>query len=175
MIIIINGPCGIGKTTVAWELHGKFERSVMLDGDHVGAVHPFEIYDDARIAYLYRTMQYLIKYHVAAGGYQDFVINYVFETPESLAELCGLLDGLAGEVRTFRLVASDEAMQARIRGREVESDSSLEWYLKRYKELIEIQTAAAVRGDMGEVIDTTDLLPPAVADCIWTRSQTDNQ
>lgn len=167
MIVIINGPCGIGKTTVAWKLQHRFERSVMLDGDHVGAVHPFEIYDDARIAYLYRTMQHLIKYHVAAGGYQDFVINYVFETPESLADLCGLLDGLAGEVRTFRLVASDEAIEARIRGREDAGD--LEWYLNRYKELVTIQTAAAKRGDMGEVVDTTGLLPTEVADLIWSR------
>jgi cytidylate kinase len=169
MIVIINGPCGIGKTTLAWELNSRFERSVMLDGDFIGAVHPFEIYDEERVAYLYRTLQHLIKYHVAAGGYQNFVINYVFETPESLAELCALLDGLAGEVRTFRLVASDDAMQARIRGREVESDSSQEWYLNRYKELVAIQTAAAKRGDLGEVIDTTNHLPPEVADLIWSR------
>lgn len=169
MIVIINGPCGIGKTTVAWELNSRFERSVMLDGDFIGAVHPFEIYDEERIAYLYRTLRHLIQFHVEEGGYQDIVINYVFETPESLAELCALLEGLAGEVRTFRLVASDDAMQARIRGREGESNSSLEWYLKRYRELIELQSVAAKRGELGEVIETTDLQPAAVADLIWSR------
>jgi broad-specificity NMP kinase len=44
MIVIINGPCGIGKTSVAWALNARFERAVMLDGDYLGTVHPFEIY-----------------------------------------------------------------------------------------------------------------------------------
>lgn len=47
MIILINGPCGIGKTAISWELITRFDRAVMLDGDYIGAVHPFEIYDDA--------------------------------------------------------------------------------------------------------------------------------
>ena len=75
MIVIINGPCGIGKTSVAWELNAQFERAVMLDGDYIGAVHPFEIYDDARITYLYRTLHHLIAYHVEQGDYHNFVIN----------------------------------------------------------------------------------------------------
>jgi len=171
MITIIDGPCGIGKTTVAWELNSRFKRSVMLDGDYIGAVHPFEIYDEERVAYLYQTLRHLILFHVEVGGYQDFVINYVFETPASLSELCSLLDGLAGEVRTFRLVASDEALQRRIRAREdaVDREGELAWYLKRYKELVAIQTSAAERGDMGEVIDTTGILPAEVADLIWSR------
>ena len=75
MIVIINGPCGIGKTSVAWELNAQFERAVMLDGDCIGAVRPFEIYDDARITYLYRTLHHLIAYHVEQGDYHNFVIN----------------------------------------------------------------------------------------------------
>jgi len=39
MIVIINGPCGIGKTSVAWALNARFDRAVMLDGDYIGAVH----------------------------------------------------------------------------------------------------------------------------------------
>jgi predicted kinase len=171
MIVIINGPCGIGKSTVAWKLNSRFARSVMLDGDHIGAVHPFEIYDDNRIVYLYRTMQHLIRFHVEEGGYQNFVINYVFETPESLAVLCNHLAGLAGEVRTFRLVATDDAIEARVRAREDAPDreGELAWYLSRYKELVAIQTAAARLGDMGEVIDTTGIMPAEVADRIWNQ------
>jgi len=31
MIVIINGPLGIGKTSVSWALLKRFERAVMLD------------------------------------------------------------------------------------------------------------------------------------------------
>ncbi|MFL7794676.1 MAG: GrpB family protein [Anaerolineae bacterium] len=167
MIVIINGPCGIGKTSVAWELVSRFERAVMLDGDYIGAVHPFEIYDEARVAYLYRTIHNLVSYHIAQGGYHNFVINYVFETPESLADLRRLLSELDDVTHTYRLVASDDAIETRIRQREQESDADLRWHLKRYKELVAIQNAAAKRGDVGFALDTTDRTAAEVADAIW--------
>jgi GrpB-like predicted nucleotidyltransferase (UPF0157 family)/predicted kinase len=167
MIVIINGPCGIGKTSVAWELNAQFDRAVMLDGDYIGAVHPFEIYDDARIAYLYQTIHHLVAYHVEQGDYHNFVINYVFESPESLAELRHLLSDLDDEIYAFRLVASDEAIEARIHRREQESDADLRWHLTRYKELLAIQERAAARGDMGFVVDTTGCSADEVAEAIW--------
>ena len=56
MIIILNGSLGVGKTTTAWILLGKFTRAIMLDGDYIVAVHPFNLYDEKRIDYLYKTM-----------------------------------------------------------------------------------------------------------------------
>ena len=78
MIIIINGSLGVGKSSVADELHWKFDKSVHLDADYIGDVHPFEIYDDARIDHLYRTLELLVGFH-QKNGYRNFVINYVFE------------------------------------------------------------------------------------------------
>ena len=166
MIIILNGPCGIGKTAVAWELNARFDRAVMLDGDYIGAVQPFEIYDPERVAYLYRTLHHLVAWHVEQGGYRNFVINYVFEQPESLAALRRLLSDLDDEIYAFRLVASDEAMEVRIRGRE-RSESELHWYLQRYQELVSIQEDAARHGDLGLVVDTTGRSAAEVAEAIW--------
>lgn len=167
MIVIINGPCGIGKTSVAWELNARFGRAVMLDGDYVGAVHPFEIYDEARVAYLFETIHHLIAFHIEHGGYHDFVINYVFETPEQLAALRRLLSDLDDVTYAYRLIASDETIEERIRKRELESDADLRWHLKRYGELVAIQEAAAKRGDVGFAIDATDRTAAEVADAIW--------
>ncbi len=165
MIVILNGPCGIGKTTVAWALNARFDRAVMLDGDYIGAVHPFEIYDPDRITYLYRTLRHLVAFHVREGGYEHFVINYVFESPESLAELRRLLAGLADPILTFRLRAAEEEIARRIRGREEDP----EWYLRRFRELLAIQETAARRGDLGRPLDTTGLTPEAVVNCIWRQ------
>ncbi len=118
MIIIITGPCGIGKTSVSEALTTRFVRAVMLDGDYIGAVHPFEIYDDTRIDYLYHTLQHLVAFHRREGGYRDFVINYVFETPASLADLCRRLAVHDNEIYAFRLTASDAAIAKRIIKRE---------------------------------------------------------
>ena len=167
MIVIINGPCGIGKTSVAWELNARFERAVMLDGDYIGAVQPFEIYDDARVVYLSQTLRHLISFHIEQGRYHDFVINYVFETPGQLANLRRLLADLDDVIYAYRLVASDGAIEARIRKREQESDADLRWHLGRYKELVAIQEEAAKRGDVGFVIDTTGHTAEQVADAIW--------
>lgn len=166
MIVIINGPCGVGKTSVAWELNARFERSVMLDGDYVGAVHPFEIYDEQRVTYLYRTLRHLIDFHVHEGGYPNFVINYVFEEPESLADLREMLAAFGMPMPAYRLVADDAEIAARIRRRESDP-AERRWHLNRYRELVEIQARNARRGDLGTSVDTTGLTADEVADAIW--------
>lgn len=170
MIILINGPLGIGKTTLSWELLRHFERAVMLDGDHIGAVHPFEIYDERRIEYLYQTLRHLVAYHIQHGGYRDFVINYVFESPESLDRLRHLLSDLDERIYAFRLVCDEEEMARRIRQRgrsAAEDPQRLSWELERFRQLLAIQEEASLRGDLGLVIDTTHLTADQAAQNIW--------
>ena len=80
MIIIINGSLGVGKSSVADELHRKFDKSVHLDGDYLGDIHPFEIYDVARLDHLYRTLELLVGFH-QKNGYTNFVINMYSNQP----------------------------------------------------------------------------------------------
>ncbi|MBX2812321.1 MAG: hypothetical protein KTR25_10950 [Myxococcales bacterium] len=162
MIVIINGPCGIGKSSTSWALNELFERSVMLDGDFIGAVHPFEIYDDQRITYLYRTLAHLIRFHRHEGGYTHFVINYVFESADSLAELKAEVGAIDPEVYAFRLIAEDAAVELRIRGRERDSDEVAR-QLNRYRELVAIQNEGAQCGDLGTIVDTTGVTVQEVA------------
>ncbi len=168
MILIINGPCGIGKTTVAWELVHRFERAVMLEGDSIGAVHPFEIYDDDRIKHLYQTLRHLIAFHIERGNYHNFVIDYVFERPESLARLKSLLADFDDHIHAFRLLAAPVELERRI----LERGEDSAWHLRRAQELVAIQTRAARRGDVGIPVDTTGLSVAQAADVIWQRVQT---
>lgn len=163
MIIIINGSLGVGKSSVAEELHYKFDKSVHLDGDTIGDVHPFEIYDDARISHLYRTLELLIGFH-QKNGYPNFVINYVFESPQSLGELLSLLQPLDPAIHTYWLTCDEEEQARRIkkRGRE-----ELEWELNRFVELQRIQRQAARQGFIGQELDTTRLTPKEAAEEIW--------
>jgi broad-specificity NMP kinase len=163
MIIIINGSLGVGKTSIADLLHYKFSRSVHLDGDAIGDVHPFEIYDNARIRHLYRTLALLVGFH-RQNGYSNFVINYVFESHESLQELLNLLSPLDPAIHTYWLTCDPKEQARRIRGRHRQE---LSWEIQRFVELQEIQENAALRGFIGKEVDTTRLSMEQVADLIW--------
>ena len=169
MIVIINGPLGIGKTQTSWELLAMFPRAAMLDGDYIGAVQPFEIYDDQRVDYLYETITHMAHYH-QQHGYPNIVVNYVFETPESLADLRGRLCAIDDVTYAYRLTCSDEEMERRIRVRFsglTHDPDSLAWELQRFRQLIQIQEINARRGDLGYVIDTTSKTARQVAQAIY--------
>ncbi len=151
MIVILNGSVGMGKTSVSWALNESLGRSVKLDGDYLGAVHPFEIYDEARVTYLYKTLAHLITFH-QKHGYTNFVVNYVFESPESLSELVSCLRPLDGDIHAFWLVCSEEEQRRRILRRKTDQWA---WELKRFAELNAILVSASACGDIGAKLDTT--------------------
>jgi broad-specificity NMP kinase len=163
MIIIINGSLGVGKTSVAEHLTTKFNRAVHLDGDAIGDVHPFAIYDDARITHLYHTLAHLIAFH-QENGYPNFVINYVFESHTSLQELLNLLRPLDNDVQVYWLTCRAEEQEKRIRAR---SRDQISWELERFVELQAIQAQAAEGGFIGEEVDTTGLSVDQVVEKIW--------
>ena len=163
MIIIINGSLGVGKSSVSEELHYKFDKSVYLDGDYIGYVHPFEIYDEARIDHLYRTLELLVSFH-QQNGFQNFVINYVFESADSLQALLNRLTPLDSSIHTYWLTCQPEEQASRIRSR---GQDQLDWELARFVELQQIQAAAARQGFIGKQADTSGLSAPQVAEWIW--------
>jgi GrpB-like predicted nucleotidyltransferase (UPF0157 family)/predicted kinase len=165
MIILLNGPLGVGKTEVAWKLIEKFDRAVMLDGDYLGAVHPFELHDPQRVTYLYDTICHVARFH-AEHGYRNLVVNYVFEQPESLALLRRALNEINDVTYAFRLTCDADEIDRRIRTRSSDPNR-LAWESQRFRELQSIQDTNARRGDLGFVIDTTGLSIAEVADAIW--------
>lgn len=163
MIIIINGSLGVGKSSTAEQLHWKFDKCVHLDGDCIGDVHPFDLYDDARIKHLHGTLAVLVSFH-QKYGYPNFVINYVFESHDSLQELIDLLGPLDPFIHVYWLTCEEKEQTKRILGRQ--SDQH-DWELKRFFELQQIQKKASEQGFIGKEIDTTNLTSPEVAKKIW--------
>jgi broad-specificity NMP kinase len=165
MILIINGSLGVGKTSVAEQLTWKFDKAVHLDGDAIGDVHPFEIYDPARIDHLYRTLGLLVKFH-QQNGYNNFVINYVFESAQSLGNLLALLRPLDPSLHVFWLTCSPQEQERRIRAR---SRDQVEWELARFVELQRNQSEAAQGGFIGVKVDTSEMSAAEVAGEIWAQ------
>lgn len=83
MIILLNGPLGIGKSTLAEALAESLDGAVMLDGDHLIALTPAPADE---VDYLHGILTLLIGHHRAAG-YCHFVISHLWRTAEELDDL----------------------------------------------------------------------------------------
>ncbi|MEM1214926.1 MAG: AAA family ATPase [Bacteroidota bacterium] len=159
MIIILNGALGVGKTSVSWALNQLLEPSVMLDGDYLGAVNPFDLHDPQRTAYLYRTVAHLIRFH-QQHGFQYFIFNYVFEHAEALQQLYRELAPLALDTHSFLLECSPETQRQRISKR---NNQQVEWELTRGPELLKIMAKAQQNGFIGNTIATEGKTPTITA------------
>ena len=164
MIIIINGSMGVGKSETSWQLIELFEKAIMLDGDHIGAVHPFEIYNEQRIEYLHKTLLHLIKFH-QEHGYKHFVINYVFEDSTQLSTLKDSLYTLENDIKSYWLTCEETEHTKRIVGR----NNNLEAEMKRYLELNKILRKSSLSGGIGEEINTSNLTAKEVAGEIYHK------
>lgn len=83
MIIVLNGPLGVGKSTLAEALSESIDGCVMLDGDHLIAANPPRA---DTTEYLHSTIALLVAHH-RTFGYRHFVINHLWRTPGELADL----------------------------------------------------------------------------------------
>jgi len=83
MIIVLNGPLGIGKSTLAEALTEAIDACAMLGGDHLVAVNPPS---KRPLEHLHSTIELLINHH-RGFGYRNFVIEHVWQTESELADL----------------------------------------------------------------------------------------
>ncbi|MEM7254143.1 MAG: AAA family ATPase [Pseudomonadota bacterium] len=165
MIVVINGALGVGKSETAWALLSRFDRAVMLDGDYLGAVRPFDIDDPARTQYLYKTIGQLIEWH-QTNGYRNFVINYVFEAPAELARLLNELKPFDTRPHVVWLSCAEAEHMARIERR---NHDDVDRERHRARELRTIMQNAASTGWLGDKFDTTALSATEVAEAIYRK------
>lgn len=83
MILLLNGPLGIGKSTLAEALMERVGGCVMLDGDHLAALNPPP---PDETAYLHATIGMLVAHHRRAG-YRHFVVDHLWRTRAELDDL----------------------------------------------------------------------------------------
>jgi shikimate kinase len=161
MIVVLNGPLGAGKSTLAEALAESIDGCVMLDGDHLIAANP----EPADVLpYLHSTIALLVPHH-QRFGYRHFIIVYLWRTPEELDDLRRrLLDIDAdADLRCFLLTLPLEENLRRIRRRQ--AARALD------EEEFELRTVAEERealyhshaGDLGEPFDVSGPLEELAA------------
>ncbi|WP_054742643.1 adenylate kinase family protein [Cellulosilyticum ruminicola] len=161
MIIILNGTCGVGKTTAAWLLLDSLYGSVMMDADHICATNPFVLKDSQREKYLNDTMMELIKFH-RKNGYKNFIISNVYENSSELETLLQNPELQDEKVFVYRLTGEAEVIRQRIIKR---NTYDVEWELKRFIELQATLDAYNETQEIGKIIDTTNM---SIGEIVYT-------
>lgn len=166
MIIILNGPLGIGKSTLAEALAETIDMCVLLDGDQLIAANPPP---DDEIEYLHSTIELLLTHH-RRRGYRHFVIDHIWRTPADLADLYRRLSDInAGEIRCFLLTLPLEENLRRIERRQ--SARALDEEEFERKTVLEERDVldGSVGTELGEPFDVSaapDMLVAALIDRI---------
>ncbi len=116
MIVIVNGPIGIGKSSLGEALSESIENCVHIDGDRIAAANPPP---DDEIEFLHSTICVLVP-HLQRYGYRHFVINHYWESPDAIADLERRIRKLdpAQKFRRFLLTLPMDQNLERIRRRQ---------------------------------------------------------
>jgi len=151
VIIVLNGPLGIGKSTLAEALAESIEYCVMLDGDHLVAVNPPPADE---LEHLHSTIALLVAHH-RLFGYRHFVINHCWRSAAALADLRRRLVATDAEFHSFLLTLAAHENLRRIERRQ--AARALDERDFELRTLVEEREAFATASgaDLGEPFDVS--------------------
>jgi thymidylate kinase len=153
MIVVLNGPLGIGKSTPAEALSESIEMCVSIDGDQVVAANPPA---PDGLEHLHSTIALLVEHH-RRFGYRHFVINHFWRSATEPADLRSRLNA-DPEFHCFLLTLPEEENRRRIQRRaSTRAIDEREFEQKTFAEEYRMLGAAA-SSDVGEPFDV--LAPP---------------
>ncbi len=151
MVIILNGPLGIGKSTLAEVLMENIESCVMLDGDQLVAANP-PAADE--LDHLHSTIVLLIKHH-QRFGYRHFVVNHIWRSTAELTDLRRRLTTTDADIRCFLLTLPVDENIRRIERRQyARAIDERDFELRMFTEEREVLNGGS-GGDLGEPFDVS--------------------
>jgi hypothetical protein len=150
MIIVLNGPLGIGKSTLAEALAESISQCVMLDGDHLVAANPSP---SDPLEYLHSTIALLVSHH-RRYGYRHFVVNHIWTSAADLARLRERLTEMDDDMRCFLLTLPFDEHRRRIHDRaSARALDEREFEERTVRQ--EIEALASGGADLGEPFDVS--------------------
>lgn len=169
--ILVTGPVGSGKTTVATEMGRLLSEAgiahAVVDFDQLTEYRP-RAADDPFGAQVGLANLTAVWNNYAGAGAKRLIIARVIESRDDLA---GLRQALPeANITVVRLRASVTTIQTRVRGREI--GGALEWHLARASELAELMDARKVEDVLveAEERDPASIAHDILARVGWLRS-----
>jgi predicted ABC-type ATPase len=157
LAILLNGPLGIGKSTLGEVLGEAVERSVTIDGDQLLALNPSP--NDENSA-LHQVVALLVEHHLSRG-YDRFILNHYWSSAAQISDLMAGLQSIDPrfQVHCFRLTLPKEENLQRIALRQkVRAIDETEFEAEHFTEEHALLTAAG--DELGMPFDVSD--PPDV-------------
>ena len=142
-VLLVTGPVGVGKTTVALEASDLLEAAgvphAVIDVDALSWCYPTPVNDPFNNRLALRNLR-CVWANFAAAGAVRLILARVVETRDELGAFREAVPG--AELTVVRLRASNETLLRRVAGREV--GSHREWSLNRAVELARLMDHQAV-------------------------------
>ncbi len=159
-ILLVTGPVGVGKSSVADEVFEILRRTsasvALINFDELTYASPRSKDDPYGTKLGLKNLSAIWPNYIEAG-IDNFIIPYVVETKRDIDRFGASISG--ADVWVVRLAASIGVLRERLRNRPM--GGSLEWHLNRAAELNDLYAASGI-GDL--VIDTDNKTIRAIAD-----------
>ena len=166
-LLLIGGRCGVGKSTVGWEVSAQLQQASIahcfIEGDFLDQAHPAPPGDPSRTELTRKNLAALWR-NFAELGYQ----RLIYTNTVSVLEPDMIVDAMNGDVKvtSVLLTAADEIVNQRLGGREIGSQleahisrgTSMARYLAEHAppEVVRIETGGrSVVEVAGDVVATT--------------------
>ena len=157
-VIILNGPMGVGKTTVGKLIAEKCPGAAFIDGDWCMDLHPF-IGSRETKAMAVDNILHMIGNYMKCSVCKMIVLVWLMDDPWVLQSLTEGLIALQAEIRNVTLLCDRENLLCRW-----ENDHTCEW---RTDEWLKISLASLhAFSVMENTLDTSGLSPERIADLI---------
>lgn len=163
MIVLINGPFGVGKTTAAHHVVQRLEDSMFYDPENIGSflrylLGPKAEEDDYQDLSLWRHLTADIARRIHNEYETDLVIPMCIWRHDYFTEITTGLQERNAQLFCFRLTCSEETLRGRILGRP-DAEGGHEWCLRR----LDAGLAAARDSRFGTEISTEGRAPSTIA------------
>ena len=160
-VIILNGPMGVGKTTVGKYIADRCPGTAFIDGDWCLDLHPFVGNRETK-AMAVDNILHMIGNYMKCSVCKMIVLVWLMDDPWVLQAITDGLSALQAEVKSVTLVCDRENLIRRW-----ENDHNCEW---RTEEWLKVSLSSLPAfAAMEKTLDTAGLSPERIADLILER------
>lgn len=153
-VLLVTGPVGVGKTTVAGELSALLDGAgiphAVVDLDALRCCYPAPAHDPFNTALGLRNLAAVWAHHRAAGAGRLVLVD-VIEANDDLPRYAAAIPGAA--ITVVRLSASPRTLVERVQRRE--RGAGREWHIRRSAAL----TTIMEQNQIGDIVVNTDAKP----------------
>jgi 2-phosphoglycerate kinase len=164
MIIWLNGPVGVGKNVVAYELNRRLSGSLLYRPDNVGVLLKKQLPAELLLANFqdypeWRQWNYQLLRKISLQTKQTVIVPMRLANANYFDEIIGKLQAEQIDVRHYTLTASPDVLKKRLQKR---GDLHNQFMLSK----IQGHEQDAPEIEFPKIIDTSELTVPEIADQI---------